>query len=152
MLCPFSVYCIRRYMIFMSHHGDVNFEYLVMMVSASLSYSLLEGWGEERYWICMRFLIIVLSASFITDWWFMHAVIITVVFFKWWFSVSIIPVMPGVRVPKIERIRRPQQCKSIKGFITSSSQDPCFIQHSGIRQRPRALNHICFYTDGSLFL
>ena len=25
-------------------------------------------------------------------------------------------VMPRVRVPKTERIRRPQQCKSIKGF------------------------------------
>ena len=30
-------------------------------------------------------------------------------------------VMPRVRVPKTERIRRPQQCKSIKGFIASSS-------------------------------
>ena len=46
-------------------------------------------------------------------------------------------VMPRVRVPKTERIRRPQQCKSIKGFITSSSQSPGFIQHSGIRQRPQ---------------
>ena len=30
-------------------------------------------------------------------------------------------VMPRVRVPKTERIRRPQQCKSIKGFIASPS-------------------------------
>ena len=30
-------------------------------------------------------------------------------------------VMPRVRVPKAERIRHPQQCKSIKGFIASSS-------------------------------
>ena len=61
-------------------------------------------------------------------------------------------VMPRVRVPKTERIRRPQQCKSIKGFITSSSQGLGFIQHSGIRQRPRALNHIYLYLDSSLFL
>ena len=59
--------------------------------------------------------------------------------------------MPRVRVPKTERIRRPQQCKSIKGFITSSSQGPGFIQHSGIRQGPRVLNHIYFYTGGSCF-
>ena len=61
-------------------------------------------------------------------------------------------VMPRVRVPKTERIRCPQQCKSIKGFVTSSSQGPGFIQHSGIRQGPRVLNHLYFYTDGSLFL
>ena len=30
-------------------------------------------------------------------------------------------VMPRVRVPKTERIRHPQQCKSIMGFIASSS-------------------------------
>ena len=30
-------------------------------------------------------------------------------------------VMPSVRVPKTERIRRPQQCKSINGFIASLS-------------------------------
>ena len=61
-------------------------------------------------------------------------------------------VMPRVRVPETERIRHPQQCKSIKGFITSSSQGPGFIQHSGIRQGPWVLNPIYFYTDGSLFL
>ena len=31
-------------------------------------------------------------------------------------EVRILSVMPRVRVPKTERIRRPQQCKSIKGF------------------------------------
>ena len=30
-------------------------------------------------------------------------------------------VMPSVRVPKTERIRHAQQCKSIKGFIASST-------------------------------
>ena len=47
-------------------------------------------------------------------------------------------VMPRVRVPKTERIRRPQQCKSIKGFIASSSQGSCHIQHGGVEQEPRA--------------
>ena len=47
-------------------------------------------------------------------------------------------VMPSVRVPKTERIRHPQQCKSIKGFIASSSQGSCHIQHSGVEQEPRA--------------
>ena len=47
-------------------------------------------------------------------------------------------VMLSVRVPKTERIRHPQQCKSIKGFIASSSQGSCHIQHSGGEQEPRA--------------
>ena len=47
-------------------------------------------------------------------------------------------VMPSVRVPKAERRRHPQQCKSIKGFIASSSQGSCHIQHSGVEQEPRA--------------
>ena len=47
-------------------------------------------------------------------------------------------VTPSVRVPKTERIRHPQQCKSIKGFIASSSQGSCHIQQSGVEQEPRA--------------
>ena len=46
--------------------------------------------------------------------------------------------MLSVRVPKTERIRHPQQCKSIKGFIASSSQGSCHIRHSGVEQEPRA--------------
>ena len=54
-------------------------------------------------------------------------------------------VMPSVRVPKTERIRRPQWCKSMKGFIASSSQGSCHIQHSGVEQEPGALDHSPFY-------
>ena len=54
-------------------------------------------------------------------------------------------VMPSVRVPKTERIRRPQWCKSMKGFIASSSQGSCHIQHSGVEQEPGALDHSPIY-------
>ena len=37
-------------------------------------------------------------------------------------------VMPRVRVPKTERIRRPQQCKSIKGFYCQL--EPGLLSHS----------------------
>ena len=46
--------------------------------------------------------------------------------------------MPSVWVPKTERIKHPQQCKGIKGFIASSSQGSCHIQHSGVAQEPWA--------------
>ena len=54
-------------------------------------------------------------------------------------------VMPSVRVPKTERIRHPQQCKCIKGFIASSSQGSCHIQHSGVEQEPRAQIYSSIY-------
>ena len=53
--------------------------------------------------------------------------------------------MPSVRVPKTERIRRPQQCKSMKGFIASSSQGSCHIQHSGVEQEPGAQIYSSIY-------
>ena len=53
--------------------------------------------------------------------------------------------MPSVRVPRTERIRRPQQCKGIKGFIASSSQGSCHIQYSGVEQEPRALDYSSIY-------
>ena len=78
--------------------------------------------------------------------------------FSWQNSISLCPasfriqrpnlpvtVMPSVRVPKTERIRRPQQCKSIKGFTASSSQGSCHIQHSGVEQEPRALDYSSIY-------
>ena len=37
-------------------------------------------------------------------------------------------IMPRVRVPKTERIRRPQQCKSIKGFYCQL--EPGLLSHS----------------------
>ena len=66
-------------------------------------------------------------------------------------NFSVVVLCPESESPK-QRIRHPQQCKSIKGFIANSSQGPRLIQHSGIRQGPRVLNHLYFYTDGSLFL
>ena len=54
-------------------------------------------------------------------------------------------VMLSVRVPKTERIRHPQQRESIKGFIASSSQGSCHIQHSGVEQEPGALDHSPIY-------
>ena len=53
-------------------------------------------------------------------------------------SALLIFLMPSVRVPKTERIRCPQQCKSIKGFTASSSQGSRHVQHSGVEQEPRA--------------
>ena len=37
-------------------------------------------------------------------------------------ALYIYPVVPRVRVPKTERIRRPQQCKSLKGFLLARAQ------------------------------
>ena len=54
-------------------------------------------------------------------------------------------VMLSVRVPKTERIRHPQQCKSIKGFIASASPGSCHIRHSGVEQEPRAQMYSSIY-------
>ena len=54
-------------------------------------------------------------------------------------------VTPSVWVPKTERIRHPQQCKSIKGFIASLSQGSCHIQHSGVKQKPQAQIYSSIY-------
>ena len=54
-------------------------------------------------------------------------------------------VTPSVRVPKTERIRHPQQSKSIKGFIASLSQGSCHVQHSGVQQEPWAQIYSSIY-------
>ena len=51
----------------------------------------------------------------------------------------------SVRVPKTERIRHPQQCKGIKGFIASSSQGSRHTQHSGGEQEPGAQIYSSIY-------
>ena len=66
------------------------------------------------------------------------------------YSLCLLPftpvsVMPSVRVPKTERIRHPQQCKSIKGFIASASPGSCHIRHSGVEQEPRAQMYSSIY-------
>ena len=54
-------------------------------------------------------------------------------------------VMPAVQVPTAERTRHPRQCKRKREFITSSSQGPGYIQHSGIRPEPRSLYYSSIY-------
>ena len=53
--------------------------------------------------------------------------------------------MPSVWVPKTERIRHPQQCKGIKGFIASSSQGSRHTQHSGVEPEPGAQIYSSIY-------
>ena len=48
-------------------------------------------------------------------------------------------------VPKTERIRHPQQCKGIKGFIASSSQGSRLIQCSEVLTEPRAQIYSSIY-------
>ena len=53
-------------------------------------------------------------------------------------------VVPRVRVPKTERIRRSQQCKSMKGFIASYGSS--LVQRSGVlRRAPSSESHLLLY-------
>ena len=84
---------------------------------------------------------VVLAAAFYS---FTQSILSTfqsILFFPLRLRSQHVSVMPSVRVPKTERIRHPQQCKSIKGFIASSSH----IQHSGVEQEPRAQIYSSIY-------